>query len=117
MRVLAFEDIYDMEAMFVSAGIDLSDVTFQQRWDSSDALEHIESFNPDVLLLDHFMPPFSGYVVLKKLLESTVTRPNIIVAMSSEHSRNQAMVELGANYGTIKFNVTELGFWPVHSSS
>tara|TARA_B110000444_G_C18851898_1_gene606488 strand:- start:17532 stop:17882 length:351 start_codon:yes stop_codon:yes gene_type:complete len=116
MRVLAFEDIYDMEAMFVSAGIDLSGVTFQQRWDSSDALEHIESFSPDVLLLDHFMAPLSGYEVLEKLLESQVMRPDIIVAMSSESSKNQAMVELGANYGTVKFNVTQLGIWPGHSS-
>lgn len=117
MRVLAFEDIYDIEAMFDSSGVDVSDLTFLQRWNSNDALAHIESFNPDVLLLDHFMPPTSGYDVLRELLASKVPRPHVIVAMSSEPSKNRAMVELGADYGTIKFNVTELDIWSNYSSS
>ena len=117
MRVLAFEDMYDIETMLVSSGIVVSDLTFQQRWNSSDALAHIESFNPDVLLLDHFMPPTSGYDVLKELLASEVPRPHTIVAMSSEPSKNQAMLELGADYGMIKFTVTELDIWSNHSSS
>lgn len=117
MRVLAFEDMYDIEAMLVSSGIDVSNLTFQQRWNSDDALAHIESFNPDVLLLDHFMPPTSGYDVLKELLASGVSRPHVIVAMSSEPSKNRAMVELGADFGTIKFTVSELEVWSSHSSS
>jgi len=117
MRILAFEDMYDIKAILVAAGVDESELIFEQRWNSDDALEHIKTFNPEILLLDHFMPPKSGYEVLNELLNSKITRPNIIVAMSSEPSKNQAMVELGANYGIIKFSISELDIWPVQSSS
>ena len=61
MRVLAFEDHYDIEAMLIAGGVNVEGWVIEQRWDSSEALEHIERFNPDVLLLDHYMPPMSGF--------------------------------------------------------
>ena len=56
MRVLAFEDHYDIEALLTAGGVNTDNLTFEQRWNSSDALEHIRRFKPDVLLLDHYMP-------------------------------------------------------------
>ena len=50
MRVLAFEDMYDIEEMLVSAGIKTENFIIEQRWNSSDALEHIRTFGPDILL-------------------------------------------------------------------
>ena len=117
MRVLAFEDMYDIEEMLVSAGIKTENFIIEQRWNSSDALEHIRSFGPDILLLDHYMPPRSGYEVLTQLLQSDLPRPKVIVAMSSEASKNQAMVKLGADHGIVKFSIDELDVWSVHSSS
>ena len=117
MRILAFEDMYDIHEMLVSAGIDTKPFFFEQRWNSTDALEHIRNFRPNILLLDHYMPPISGYEVLTQLLDSDVPRPDTIVAMSSEPSKNQAMVEHGANHGIVKFKVTELDIWNGHSSS
>ena len=68
MRVLAFEDHYDIEALLLAGGVDVDQLVLEQRWNSSDALDHVRRFAPDVLLLDHYMPPISGHEVLRTLL-------------------------------------------------
>ncbi|MBL6733700.1 MAG: response regulator [Candidatus Poseidonia sp.] len=111
MRVLAFEDHYDIEAMLVAGGLDLTGWTIEQRWNSSDALEHIRRFAPDVLLLDHYMPPMTGYEVLERLLNADINRPATIVAMSSDVKKNQAMLEAGADEAVVKFDLASLALW------
>ena len=111
MRVLAFEDHYDIEAMLVAGGIDTEGWVIEQRWNSTDALSHIERFAPDVLLLDHYMPPHTGYEVLEALLASAVPRPSTIIAMSSDELKNTAMMALGADEGVVKFNLHRLAIW------
>ncbi len=112
MRVLAFEDHYDIEAMLTAGGVNTGALTIEQRWNSSDAVERIRGFAPDVLLLDHYMPPLSGYSVLEALLASDVQRPSTVIAMSSASDKNDAMVNLGADRGVVKFNLAELEVWP-----
>ena len=112
MRIMAFEDHYDIEAILVAGGVQMEDLVIEQRWNSSDALDLIRRFAPDVLLLDHYMPPKTGYEVLKALLMSDVTRPSRVIAMSSASEKNHDMVELGADEGVIKFDLAELPFWP-----
>jgi CheY-like chemotaxis protein len=111
MRVLAFEDHYDIEAMLVAGGLDVDGWDIEQRWNSNDALAHIERFAPDVLLLDHYMPPNSGYEVLEALLASSIPRPPTVIAMSSDEQKNAAMVALGADEGVVKFNLHQLAIW------
>ena len=111
MRVLAFEDHYDIEAMLIAGGVNVDGWVIEQRWDSSEALNHIQRFNPDVLLLDHYMPPMSGFEVLKSLLNSTLPRPPTIVAMSSDSQKNDDMCRLGADIGVVKFDLSALDLW------
>lgn len=111
MRVLAFEDHYDIEAILVAGGVNIDDLVLEQRWNSNQALQHIQRFAPDVLLLDHYMPPKTGYEVLESLLTSSIKRPATIVAMSSDASKNHAMVALGADVGVIKFELSALRIW------
>jgi len=116
MRVLAFEDHVDIEALLISASVTMADLTLEQRWNSENALQHIERVGPDVLLLDHFMPPMTGLQVLDALLKAVdagdMARPRIIVAMSSEPSCNEAMLARGADHGIVKHRVVTLDFWP-----
>ena len=74
LRVLAFEDSVDIESLLVSGGIDTSKLEIKQCWNSSMYLEIINDFKPEILLLDHYMPPTKGLVVLENLLKSVLKR-------------------------------------------
>ena len=111
MKVLAFEDSVDIEALLISGGVNLSDIEFKQYWNSEDFLEKIRDYAPDILLLDHYMPPSKGLSVLKMLLDSDVKRPEEIVAMSSASTANNAMLAYGADYGIVKFKLADLEIW------
>jgi len=115
MRVLAFEDHYDIEAMLTAGGVNMEQIVIEQRWNSSKALERIQAFVPDVLLLDHYMPPLTGFQVLEALLNSELKRPRAVIAMSSDSNKNDAMVALGADRGVVKFDLAALDMWPRNS--
>ncbi len=116
MRVLAFEDHYDIEAILTAGGVNTDNLIFEQRWNSMDALEHIRDFAPEVLLLDHYMPPLNGFQVLEMLLSSDIKRPLTVIAMSSAADKNDDMVGLGADRGVVKFDLAELDVWPKQTS-
>ena len=83
MRVLAFEDSYDIEALLSSGNVDTNRFTIEQKWDSKDAIETIKEFKPDILLLDHFMPPMKGLDVLIEIIlgveKGELIRPQTII--------------------------------------
>lgn len=115
MRVLAFEDSYDILALLESSGVDCRGLTFQQHWNSSNCLMKVKDFEPDILMLDFYMPPYNGLQVLTALLEAvsagTIRRPKTIVAMSSEPSANQTLLDAGADLEAIKFEIGRLLVW------
>jgi CheY-like chemotaxis protein len=115
MKVLAFEDGYDIKALLVSGSVDMGKVEFVQHWTSANFLQIIRQFSPDVLLLDHFMPPTRGYDVLVALNDAVkrgeIKRPNKVIAMSSEHRANLKMISIGADEGIIKFDLATLSIW------
>ena len=41
MRVLAFEDHYDIQAMLAAGGVNTDALVIEQRWNSTDAVERI----------------------------------------------------------------------------
>ena len=115
MRVLAFEDTYDLEAMLTSAKINLDEIVFLQRWNSSKPLEAVMQFKPDVLLLDFFMPPFNGAQVLAKVIKAaeqgSLSRPKHIIGISSEAKANALLEREGADRSVIKFDLHTLSIW------
>jgi len=46
MRVLAFEDSYDIEALLKAGNVDTSQITIEQKWNSKDAVTVINDFSP-----------------------------------------------------------------------
>jgi CheY-like chemotaxis protein len=82
-------------------------------WLRSDAVANVSAFKPDVLLLDHFIPPLNGLQVLAAVNEAVAAqrlqRPLFIIAMSSQSSKNAAMVAAGADAGFVKWDVPD---WP-----
>ena len=115
MRVLAFEDSYDIEALLREGNVDFSNVEFCQYWNTMDCFERIQEFEPDVLLLDHYIPPIKGLEVLKGLLDlvasGQLTRPENIIGISSSESANQDLMYAGADEVVVKFRLPELEVW------
>ena len=115
MRVLAFEDSYDIEALLSSGNVDTNRFTIEQKWDSKDAIETIKELKPDILLLDHFMPPLKGLDVLRELIlaveRGELIRPQTIIGISSAGFANQAMLNAGADDAITKFKIASLEIW------
>ena len=115
MRVLAFEDSYDIEKILVEGGVDLSDWEILQHWNTMDCFERIENFQPDLLLLDHYIPPVKGLEVLRSLLElvssDKIQRPKLILGISSSSAANEAMESAGADGSIGKFQLANHEVW------
>ena len=115
MRVLAFEDSFDIEALLISGGVDIAKLDLRQFRDSSDYLKRIADFEPEVLMLDHFMPPFTGLQVLQNLIravEKGAERPEKIIAISSASMANERMRQCGADLAIRKDRLATLEIWP-----
>ena len=115
MRVLAFEDSYDIEKILVEGGVDLSDWEILQYWNTMDCFDRVEEFKPDLLLLDHYIPPIKGLEVLRGLLElvaaDQIQRPRMILGISSSSAANQAMEYAGADGSIGKFQLANHEVW------
>ena len=116
MRVLAFEDSFDVQSLLISGGVDLAQIEFKQLWNTEDWLNDIKDFKPDILLLDHFIPPTKGLEVLQLLnvevANNDFQRPTTIIGMSSSSMANQRMLQFGAEHGILKMKLSELDIWP-----
>ena len=115
MRVLAFEDSYDIEKILLEGGVDLIDWEILQYWNTMDCFERIENFQPDLLLLDHYIPPVKGLEVLRSLLElvaaDQIQRPKLILGISSSSAANEAMESAGADGSIGKFQLAKHEVW------
>ena len=115
MRVLAFEDSYDIEKILVEGGVDLSDWELLQYWNTMDCFDRVEEFKPDLLLLDHYIPPIKGLEVLRGLLElvaaDQIQRPRTILGISSSSAANEAMEYAGADGSIVKFQLANHEVW------
>ncbi|MDP7202534.1 MAG: hypothetical protein QGF72_00200 [Candidatus Poseidoniaceae archaeon] len=116
MKVLAFEDSFDVQSLLVSGGVDITKIEFKQLWNTENWLEEISRFDPDTLLLDHFIPPTKGLEVLQLLnvevANNGFKRPATIIGMSSSSMANQRMLKFGAEHGILKMKLPELEIWP-----
>ena len=71
--------------------------------DGNDVIHSINSFHPDVLLLDMIMPHIDGITILEKIHRENVTLPTTIMlsAVGQEQITAHA-ITLGANYYILK---------------
>ena len=117
MRILVFEDTYDIFEMISNFQINLENIEFKQYWDTENSTERISEFNPDVLLLDYYISPKTGLQVLQDLNlaveEGKITRPTNIIGISSSSTANSKFLQFGANDSIIKFNLKNLDIWKV----
>ncbi|HZZ77608.1 MAG TPA: response regulator [Gemmataceae bacterium] len=95
-----------LEAYLDGAGYDL-----QIAVDGDDTLRKVESFKPDLILLDVMMPKISGFEVCKRLKADARTQGiiiHMITALDQHHDIDRA-VEAGTNdFLTKPINKAEL---------
>tara|TARA_Y100000588_G_scaffold350656_1_gene401925 strand:- start:805 stop:1167 length:363 start_codon:yes stop_codon:yes gene_type:complete len=115
MRILVFEDTYDIFEMISNFQINLEHIEFKQYWDTKEAIERISEFNPDILLLDYYISPKTGLQVLQDLnidiSHKIIERPKKIIGISSSSTANFKFLQFGADESVIKFELEKLGIW------
>ena len=67
MRILVFEDTYDILEMLSNIEIKFENFEIKQYWDTKNSIHRIKEFNPDILLLDYYIEPLTGLQVLQEL--------------------------------------------------
>lgn len=79
--------------------------------DGDETLRKVDSFHPDLLLLDIMMPKISGFEVCKRLKANPATAGILVLMVTAldQHSDIDRAVEAGANdFLTKPINKTEL---------
>jgi DNA-binding response OmpR family regulator len=109
-RILIAEDNPE-GAELLEAYLDGSDYDLETAVDGEDTLRKVESFQPDLILLDVMMPKISGFEVCKRLKGNAKTQGIIIqmiTALDQHHDIDRA-VEAGTNdFLTKPINKAEL---------
>jgi DNA-binding response OmpR family regulator len=86
-------------AELLDAFLDGADYDTLLAIDGDDALKKVQSFKPDLILLDVMMPKISGFEVCKRLKSAPETRGIVILmitALDQHHDIDRA-VEVGTN--------------------
>jgi DNA-binding response OmpR family regulator len=98
-------------AELLEAYLDGSDYDIEVAVDGDDTLRKVQSFQPDLILLDVMMPKISGFEVCKRIRAKPETRDiiiHMITALDQHHDIDRA-VEAGTNdFLTKPINKTEL---------
>jgi two-component system, OmpR family, alkaline phosphatase synthesis response regulator PhoP len=109
-RILIAED--QPEGLeLLEAYLDAADYEIETAADGEATLKKVQSFRPDLILLDVMMPRISGFEVCKRLKANPQTRDIVILmitALDQHHDIDRA-VEVGTNdFLTKPINKTEL---------
>ena len=88
-----------LERGLSSAGFDVISAK-----NGASALVQIYQEQPDLVLLDLFMPVLSGYEVLREIRDNPTTKnlPVIVITGFDDGKSEQTAVEMGANYYVTK---------------
>lgn len=109
-RILIAEDNPE-GAELLEAYLDATDYDIAIAIDGDDALKKVQSFKPDLILLDVMMPKISGFEVCKQLKARPETRGIVVLmitALDQHHDIDRA-VEAGTNdFLTKPINKAEL---------
>lgn len=108
MKILLAEDERSLSRAIVKI-LEKNNYTADAVYNGEDALNYLESWNYDAVILDIMMPKVDGITVLKKLRAKGNTVPIIILSAKSEIDDKVLGLDSGANdYLTKPFDSKEL---------
>ncbi len=121
MRILVFEDTYDILEMVTNFDINFDNFEIKQYWDTNNSTTRIKEYSPDVLLLDYYINPINGLQVLQELnlavSKNQIERPSKVIGISSSSTANSRFLQFGADDSIIKFELDKLDIWDNYASS
>ena len=95
----------------LEAYLDGTDYDIETAHDGEDTLRKVQSFRPDLILLDVMMPKLSGFEVCSRIKAKAETRDIIVhmITALDQHNDIDRAVEVGTNdFLTKPINKTEL---------
>ena len=102
MKVLLVDDSKTMRNIQKSILTQLGVTELEEACDGLDALSKVNSFSPDLILLDWNMPNMDGLTFIKEYRGSGATTPVIMVTTEGEKSRVIEAIKAGVNNYVIK---------------
>lgn len=109
-RILIVDD-YQSNVMLLKTILKDKNFMLDTAYNGNEALQKVDSFNPDVILLDIMMPGTDGYEVVEKIRsKQQYSHISIVLITALNSERNvEKGLSLGANYYLVKpFSVKEL---------
>lgn len=109
-RILIVDD-YQSNVMLLKTILKDKNFILETAYNGNEALEKIDSFQPDIILLDIMMPETDGYEVVERVrLNQSYNHISIVLitALNSERNMEKGL-DLGANFYLVKpFSAKEL---------
>ena len=102
MRILLIDDSKTMRNIQKSVLKQLGYTDLEEACDGQDALSKIDSFKPELCLVDWNMPVMDGLTFVKKFRENDKTTPLIMVTTEAEKSRVIEAIKAGVNNYVVK---------------
>jgi len=102
MKVLLVDDSKTMRNIQKSILSQLGVTELEEACDGLDALSKVNSFSPDLILLDWNMPNMDGLTFIKEYRSGGATTPVIMVTTEGEKARVIEAIKAGVNNYVIK---------------
>ncbi|HBG81213.1 TPA: response regulator [candidate division CPR2 bacterium] len=108
-KILIVEDDLQLVDMYKKK-FDLEGFVTEMAGDGEKALEKIQEFKPDIILLDIMMPKIDGLEVLKQIRADKETKDTLVIMLTNLSSESVAaqIHKLGATDYIVKADFTPL---------
>lgn len=95
-KILVVDDSPVSRMYFISMMNSIQNIEFIQAGNGTDALNKIETEEPDCILLDHLMPDKTGTEVLEEMGNKGIKIPAIMLTADIQKTTKEKCMQLGA---------------------
>ena len=102
MRVFVVDDSKTMRNIVKGVLATIGATAVEEAGDGQDALNKVDAFKPDLILLDWNMPVMDGITFVRTYRGAKKTTPIIMVTTEAEKSRVMEAIQAGVNNYAVK---------------
>ena len=108
-KILIAEDDIQLVEMY-KRKFQLENFEVQIAEDGQQALDLLETFTPDIAILDIMMPKFTGLEVLKEIRNNITTKDMLVIILTNldNESTSEEIYKIGATDYIVKADMTPL---------